>query len=1304
MPDELYSKGVQLWDKNGASASLNNGSGLLLHPETELKYVKPEVGGGISSSVNSLWFDPNAAMVSGLSGIIADSYCPLEKVNAGALGGNTQYANMYTGGIESAVVTELPGSTGYGTLVNTIQTITSVRPTTGTNSATNSYIPTERAVALALAGKENIVVGGACIDVTKDVASTTVAVKTQSGTLPTLANAVDSRVPTERCARQALDVTSEVLNASASALSNRLTALSSYVIDSTVKITDYATNNSAGIVKPTTGLVVAANGAVAVSKASVIADAGNISAYQGAYTLANTSAVGGVVCTNKVESAGVASYKNEPIVPTVQAVWDYVSEYAGGGGAVVKQGTGITVTSDTPLTSYTVKLNAAQASVIGGVQVPQNKGLTLGTNGSLTLQAAPETINYNDAYTKLTANNIGGVLVTNDINAFFEEGQLTVVPTAAAVASMFINAIDLPFKIKSTHHDDAADQYVIAAGYVYLNGTFVTYVEPFSGTIPTVGNDITLYLHLTRSSASSNWTVASPSYVTTAGTDNDTNKYIAIGQLMLQHSGDSSDIESIRQIQYGNIDLATGTGGQTSIAQGTGITVTGQAATGYTVSLNKAQTNTIGGVYVPADVGITLNTNTGAISLNRAGYTSAAYGGVWVDGETGLSVITATTNKGKLYLNEAPPAETYDAAVTAGTTGNIGGVVIMKSIVGATTTVQSNCPVVPTVDAVYQAIQQGGGGGRVVEEATNGRINVNSTADTSKYIISAYKAGKTANNFGGVYVPDSSGLTLDTATGELKAAIAGATVAGVVKVGTGLNMSASVTGGSADTLYVTNGGGGAVVSAGVGIYVASDTPLTSYTVALKSATTFSSGGVLLKAAITIPYNENNTIPTEKAIVDYIKDSGYQGPFAVHYSSNTASTYDSTVVNISSGYVKWLDGQIPRASSNGIAMANGAYMYLCGSSGCVLGTAISNATYQIVVGGKTYNRTSTTSGNKTVWSSSTEGYQLWKTTTSPVSSCWTTATITSVGDIAYQTSAPTAETSVGSITAVTNTITTGAVVYTRDDTGDAENTLYSGYVWSGTSNSGGVDVTVSQYTGSAYPLNGAKTLPKVSQVFSYTTVQPPLPPAGAFYTMLAYNSGGKLYQQQYGTIWHEHWGDDYRGQFAISRSTLKQTTADTAAFNTYPYRYNVNGGILYGSADYLKHGRLFWGTPISGGLILSPGDISYPIIDSSTAQGKDTLDKLKADGVITNGTTELYDGLYVPYGTGANVWLNIWSGTWPVTYGGAATDPDWWWAVAHTICLEGIIPNCYSVQLGWITNNGAPQQDKKGSIAIRGRWA
>jgi len=401
---DVYSSPINTVTVPGSTLITIGGSGLLLQPVTELQYVSMTTSGGIVSNGNTLSLNGQEAWTDGgLSAAVSGEYCPLVKSNASALGGDLQYANMYTGGIASAVVSNIDTSTGYGTLLHALSTITSVRQPTGENSATNDYIPTERAVALALAGKENTVVGGSCIVIDKDVASTTIGVNVQTATITSVVSeTANTIIPTERSVRLTVDMASGALNASASAISNRINTLSTYVANSTIKTTDSARSDFLGIVKPGTGLTVSSGGVLKLNKADVVTSSGGTSAYTSAWSRCVISSVGGVVCTDAIESAGLIKYEAAPIVPTVQAVYDYVSAHGGGGGAIVSHGTGITVTSDTPLTSYTVTLNPASASVIGGVQVAANNGLILDSaTGALSLSKAGK-----------TAATYGGVWVT----------------------------------------------------------------------------------------------------------------------------------------------------------------------------------------------------------------------------------------------------------------------------------------------------------------------------------------------------------------------------------------------------------------------------------------------------------------------------------------------------------------------------------------------------------------------------------------------------------------------------------------------------------------------------------------------------------------------------------------------------------------------------------------------------------------------------------------------------------------------------------------------------------------------------
>jgi len=751
------------------------------------------------------------------------------------------------------------------------------------------------------------------------------------------------------------------------------------------------------------------------------------------------------------------------------------------------------------------------------------------------------------------------------------------------------------------------------------------------------------------------------------------------------------------------------------------------------LSVIPATSNLIGGVMVPSNKGLTLG-NTGSLTLSAA--------------PVGASTIT------------------YASAVTSVTNGLIGGAYVMNHVESATAAAHKSRAIVPSVDAVW----------------SYGQENFISNTTSAAYVDTSNgsQVGTTVIPLGGVRVWTSGGVAVNNGVLYLQAATD--TSMGGIKVGSGLAMSASVTGGAADKLYLksatTTSIGGVKVPTGSGL------SLTAGTLKLSSATTTALGGVVVGAGLQVT---DGTVSVAGGEVD----ASYNGPFAVSYDDPTDNT---SVVNISGGYVKWLDGQLYVNSATNVIMPSTEFMYLTGSSGTVAGQQIVDTLYNIKSGTTVYSRTTsaaknnrikwgTTGGsawiedavpavntvlytnstgdtskgkvtsvvgysisvatveggtatypriqsdeiNGTEWGSATMTVQTqsivvggtniaYKTGTvqdgrynwvngNGTGGVWTDSETPEIGDTAYRasTGSDVADTITG-LNAVFNC--TRSMLYTTEDkcywTTDDEDTS----VWTrekdpvnGTPVYGSdafafvigyasnVQITA-VYTAAGLPYTGTYTMPvRGDYNFTFTTSQPSLPPAGRFYTMLAQNSdeGGadQIVQHQYGTIWHEHWGDDYRGQFAVSRVTLSQETADAAVIGTYPYKYVVNGGRLYGGIDF-RHGRLWNGSIISGGIILAPGDIEYP-------------------KVIISGTT-YSDALYFPYGGTNEVWLNIWSGSWATTYGGPGGTTSSWHTVVHSQCLEGYIKNCYSVQLGWITVNGAPQQEHKGSIAIRGRWS
>lgn len=1169
------------------------GSGLLLQPVTELQYVSMTAASGIVSNGNTLTFNGATAWTDGgLGTIVSGSFCPLEKVNSGALGGNTQYANMYTGGIESAVVTELPGSTGYGTLVNVLSTITSVRPATGTNSATNSYIPTERAVALALAGKENVLSGGACIELDKDVFSTTVSVKTQSGTLPTLANAVNTQVPTERCVRQAIDVTSETLNASASALSTRITNLSSYVIDSTVKKTDYATATSAGIVKPTHGLAIGDNGLLAVSKATVTSDVGNVSAYQGAYTLASGSAIGGVVCTNKIESAGLAEYKNEPIVPTVQAVWDYVSDY-GGQGAAVKQGTGIKVTSDTPLTSYTVTLSSALSNVIGGVNVPNNKGITL-NNGAISLTEAPMVADYTTAMTSSGTGKLGGVILMSSITAA-GTGQTAcpVVPTVDAV-------------------------------YQAIQG-----VEPtVSCAVP-----ISKITEATSSGA--------------IGIKYDTTQFTT-----------TSD---------GALHLLNTPGGYTTITSGGGVDVAGASDTGYTLTLNRAgnTSSAYGGVWVATGSGLTVitaSTDTGKLYLNVAGNAAANLGGVYVPTGNGLSLDTAT---GQLTAEFAPTYATLDLA----SAGSMGTVKVLTAVASSNLTKYTNSAYVPNTQAVWNFVDGGYVSNTDYATAESAGIIQPSIglamAETSKLVLQP----ATSDTIGGVAIAPYYGLELNGGTVSVNSTMFNA-YRMVHESGNDRETEAK---------YVIDNQ----------LVMATDGGIAYYNPRVYSG--FISAGKTQQRFVTVTRLDDLIVSNATAV-------GTEGYYKWSSGVTSVFTMGGTVTAtapIYSGYT---------GNSSGIVIGHVVTSHTGGSMtvarwSASIGTTSSAATetrssfpiaYMVVDANKNvkiyqFQHGPVVSGLATNFTVS-PGTGI-NVTGSSATGC----TVSLAGDVAGSYNGPfqVSSTGTGANNALivnlkdglyTSTISSGTpdeqtvscagIVSCLDDSYFIRGATFSdvtvpdgGYLY--LCGSSGTDAGMGTVTG-VVPHTAKFDIGAAPE--SYAT------DAGGFATLLAKNSGGKLIQIQYGDITSNHWGDDYKLDYTISRVPITGAPAGYLGYRFIVY----SGGKIIGLG--------------ANNSIIAWNDIKYPT----------NTDVNSSDSLYYNKVA--YTGGYM------EVWLNIWSGTCPAASGGG-TNPDVpvWRYVCDSLCYEmdttrTYANNAYSVQLAYITNNGAPIQIQKGAIDVRGRWA
>ena len=77
-------------------------------------------------------------------------------------------------------------------------------------------------------------------------------------------------------------------------------------------------------------------------------------------------------------------------------------------------------------------------------------------------------------------------------------------------------------------------------------------------------------------------------------------------------------------------------------------------------------------------------------------------GGVMVPADQGLTLTAAT---GELKVTKAPVVATYDAASTLLGSNTVGGVVVMNTVTGATTTAQQSLQAVPTAHAVTTYVE-----------------------------------------------------------------------------------------------------------------------------------------------------------------------------------------------------------------------------------------------------------------------------------------------------------------------------------------------------------------------------------------------------------------------------------------------------------------------------------------------------------------------------------------------------------------------------------------------------------------------
>jgi len=761
------------------------------------------------------------------------------------------------------------------------------------------------------------------------------------------------------------------------------------------------------------------------------------------------------------------------------------------------------------------------------------------------------------------------------------------------------------------------------------------------------------------------------------------------------------------------------------------------------LSVIPATSNLIGGVMVPSNRGLTLG-NTGSLTLSAApvGASTITY----------ASAVTSVTNGliGGAYVMNHVESATAAAHKSRAIVPSVDAVWsygqenFISSATSAAYVDTSNGSQVGTTVIPLGGVRVWTSGGVAVN---NGVLSLQAATDTSMGGIKVgsglamsasvtggaadklYLKSATTTSIGGVKVPTGSGLSLTA--GTLKLSSATTTALGGVVVGAGLQVTdgtVSVAGVEVDASYngpfaVSSDGEDEQVKVNSGYIKWLDGQLE----------------VPVSSAISMPYNSFLYLTGSSGMVQgsTVTGSNYiiQGGGASWSRTDSAAKNDRykwKMLNVTGNTYTWIPDAVPSygtpiystsatSVSGGtvtsvdeytIQLNNDTDKYVQMEQDPISGYQWSNDyfdttiyRYSFTMDNTVFYRTASAESGRYGWTQSGESGSTQQ---------WTDSPTPSVGDTVYR--YPTGTDTNGTISSIDSEVLfTGTVKRTsyitdgyyqwKDVNGGYGNIFYTTtsrpvdgtpvYIASGYPAPAGVASNVSLhtvYTAAGLPYADTMTMPIVGDYgFTYTTVQPALPPAGRFYTIIAQNisatiSGDdvvEINQHQYGTIWHEHWGDDYRGQFAISRITLDQATADASVIGSYPYKYVVNGGRLYGGVDF-KSGKLWQGTLVSGGIIMAPGDVEYPITSNDTIGQKS-------------------DALYFQYGASKEVWLNVWSGTWPAAYGGPGGTGKYWHTVVHSLCLEGYIPNCYSVQLGWVTPNGAPQQEHKGAISIRGRW-
>ena len=855
---------VRLRDKNGNNAAVNDGSGLILHPEAELRDLVMSTGGGIVRNVNSMYLDPSSAWNSGLSAIAYSHFVPVSKVSSGSASTtyatSTMYGNMFTPD-GAATVSELPGSTGYGTLVNEIELASRIRDV---ENADNAHVPTELAAAVALSGKEMTLSQGTCITISKGSTSATVAVNVQNGAIPPQNSAVQSRVPTEYSVRYTLDVMSNGIETNCS---NYTTIISQNITSSGYATSNWVSSNfirsgqtaampvftsgvslnvasnavvvtsatsavlggvkigasaSTGLYRDTNGVLKVAmatyvpisnyglNSAFApagvrvVSHAGIGLQAGNIflnPATTAYVASSNVGGIGGVYLLNSITSSSPASDNH---LPTESAIVQFVSEYVAASGGELKPADYVDSTGGQYYDSTFISL--------GGVRICQDRGISIDQYGAIRI----DTAGYGEFGCVKLASNAGlRIDGSGDLGTIYDGPFAVQFDTSGANPAIVISG-----------------GAVIGTGGVMDTFSSATWSASDYTSGLTWEQGFNIFAHYGYQ--------LTPEFTRSAGAEGERERYCCIAYVTPADS--SGGTRTIRQLQHNDIYYTSYTSGGTGGAAYQ--FVSGLAEYNYVVSLTSATAASIGGVYLLNSITSTttsannrLPTASAIVRFVSTYVASHAPGG---SGATYQFISGLSENLGTVTLLEAA-------------TDSRGGVLMANTVTSA----ESGAATVPSVSAVYNFVH----GGYV------SKTDYATTASAGIIVVGS-----------GLTMSSTSKLTLNTAS--------------IVSSG----------------VYTSTIGGVRIVSQG-GI------KFTSGNISLENAATTQLGGVTLTSVFNADApGTANVLPTEKAIYnfvsDYTKNHGggtYDGPFAVTYDSDGASA------TINGGYVKTPDNVLSATS-------------------------------------------------------------------------------------------------------------------------------------------------------------------------------------------------------------------------------------------------------------------------------------------------------------------------------------------------------------------------------------------------------